>query len=113
MVLEFVSTQPPPEARSFLGELAPLLNELSMPCSNAAVLTAFSPPGLELGGEEAHAVQLTPDEALDTAWEEPAVFAGCSTKGQVGASPAQSIHFVKNDAARPGASGGASTGAST
>jgi nitrate reductase delta subunit len=67
---------------------------------------------LELSGEKAHAVKVTPDEAIDAAWEEPVAFDGCSSKGQARPGQAQPIHFVKsrtasashNVAAHPGVS---------
>lgn len=101
VVLEFVSTQPPAQARDFLGEMAhifnAIFNALQQRKSNyASVLGAL----LELAGEKAHAVKVVPDEPLDAAWEEPVVFDGCSSKGQTKPGEAQPIHFVKNDASR-------------
>ncbi len=100
VVLEFVSTQPPKEARAFLGEMAHIFNAIFNALQQrkspyASVLGAL----LELSGEKAHAIKVTPDEAIDTAWEEPVVFDGCSSKGQAKPGQAQPIHFVKNDAA--------------
>ncbi|MBU0588861.1 MAG: nitrate reductase molybdenum cofactor assembly chaperone [Gammaproteobacteria bacterium] len=101
VVLEFVSTQPPREARAFLAEMAHIFNAISNALQQrksayASVLGAL----LELAGEKAHAVKVVPDEALDTAWEEPVVFDGCSTKGQAKPNQAQPIHIVRNEAAR-------------
>ena len=101
VVLEFVSTQPPKEARAFLGEMAHIFNAIFNALQQrqspyAAVLGAL----LELAGEKAHAVKITPDEDMDKAWEEPVVFDGCSTKGQAGPGQTQPIHFVKNETAR-------------
>jgi nitrate reductase delta subunit len=101
VVLEFVSTQPPKEAREFLGEMAHIFNAIFNALQQrqspyAAVLGAL----LELAGEKAHAVKITPDEDMDKAWEEPVVFDGCSTKGQAAPGLAQPIHFVKNETAR-------------
>jgi nitrate reductase delta subunit len=101
VVLEFVSTQPPKEARAFLGEMAHIFNAIFNALQQrqspyAAVLGAL----LELAGEKAHAVKITPDEDMDKAWEEPVVFDGCSTKGQAAPGQAQPIHFVKNETAR-------------
>ena len=101
VVLEFVSTQPPREARAFLSEDgAHPQRHLSMPCSSvraayASVLGAL----LELSGEKATAVKVMPDEALDDSWEEPVVFDGCSSKGQARPGQAQPIHFVKTQSA--------------
>jgi nitrate reductase delta subunit len=97
-VLEFVSTQPPPQARAFLGEMAHIFNAIfnalqQRGSAYASVVGAL----LEISGERAHAVKVAPDEALDTAWEEPAAFAGCSANGQAGAGRAQPIHFVRNE----------------
>jgi len=101
VVLEFVSTQPPKEARAFLAEMAHIFNAIfnalqQRQSAYASVLGAL----LELAGEKAHAVKVVPDEPLDTAWEEPVVFDGCSTNGQAKPGQAQPIHFVKNDLAR-------------
>ena len=101
-VLEFVSTQPPKEARAFLSEMAHIFNALFSALQQrhspyASVLGAL----LELSGEKAQAVKVIADEALDSSWEEPVVFDGCSTKGQ--AKPAtnpptyQPMHFVKHN----------------
>ena len=113
VVLEFVSTQPPKEARAFLGEMAHIFNAIfnalqQRESGYASILGAL----LEIAGEKAHAVKVTPDEPLDTAWEEPVVFDGCSTKGQSKPGDPQPIHFVKNDAARASANAAAHTGAS-
>jgi nitrate reductase delta subunit len=113
VVLEFVSTQPPKEARAFLGEMAHIFNAIFNALQQrdtryASVLGAL----LEIAGEKAHAVKVTPDEPMDTVWEEPVVFDGCSTKGQAKPGDAQPIHFVKNDAARASARNAAYPGAS-
>lgn len=97
VVLEFVSTQPPREARAFLGEMAHIFNAIfnalqKRDSAYACVLGAL----LELAGEKAHAVKITPDEPLDASWEEPVVFDGCSNKGQGGRDQTQPINFVKS-----------------
>jgi nitrate reductase delta subunit len=107
VVLEFVSTQPPKEARAFLGEMAHIFNAIfnalqQRNSAYASVLGAL----LELAGEKAHAVKVVADEPLDTAWEEPVVFDGCSVKGQGKPDATQPIHFVKK-ATAPAASAGA------
>ena len=112
-VLEFVSTQPPKEARAFLGEMDHILNAIfnalqQRESSYASVLGAL----LEIAGEKAHAVKVTPDEPIDAAWEEPVVFDGCSTKGQANPGQVQPIHFVKKDAAHSTAKAVAHSGAS-
>lgn len=101
VVLEFVSTQPPKEARAFLGEMAHIFNAIfnglqQRHSAYASVIGAL----LEISGESAHAVKVVADEPIDAVWEEPAVFDGCSTKGQAKPGQTQPIHFVKNDAAR-------------
>ncbi|MDD5336757.1 MAG: nitrate reductase molybdenum cofactor assembly chaperone [Rhodoferax sp.] len=111
VVLEFVSTQPPREARAFLGEMAHIFNAIfnalqQRQSAYASVLGAL----LELSGGRAHAVKVVPDEAIDTSWEEPVVFDGYSIKGQAKPGQAQPIHFVKNDAARSNAGAAAPAG---
>lgn len=96
-VLEFASTQPPKQARAFLGELAALLNALhtalvARRSRYAAVIAAV----LELAGERVRHVALPPEEALDDAWAEPPAFGGCSTHGQSGAPAVQPVHFVRD-----------------
>ncbi|MDO9197347.1 nitrate reductase molybdenum cofactor assembly chaperone [Rhodoferax sp.] len=113
VVLEFVSTQPPKEARAFLGEMAHIFNAIFSALAKsespyASVIGAL----LEIAGETTHAVKVVPDEPLDVAWEEPVVFDGCSTKGQAKPGEAQPIHFVKNEAIRAGAKAAAQQGAS-
>ena len=103
VVLEFVSTQPPAEARAFLSEMAHIFNAIFAALQQrnsayASVLGAL----LELSGEKAHPVKVVPDEPLDTTWEEPVVFDGCSVKGQTKPGQAQPIHFVKTDTAKTG-----------
>ncbi|HOE43699.1 MAG TPA: nitrate reductase molybdenum cofactor assembly chaperone [Rhodoferax sp.] len=100
VVLEFVSTQPPTEARAFLSEMAHIFNAIFNALQQrssmyASVLGAL----LELSGEKAHPVKIVADEPLDTTWEEPVVFDGCAVKGQTKPDQAQPIHFVKTDAA--------------
>lgn len=104
VVLEFVSTQPPVEARAFLGEIAHIFNAIfsaldKLDSAYASVIGAL----LEIAGETAHAVKVTPDEPVDATWEEPVVFDGCSTKGQAKPGEAQPIHFVKHVASPSGA----------
>jgi nitrate reductase delta subunit len=101
VVLEFVSTQPPKEARAFLGEMAHILNAIfsalvKRQSAYASVLGAL----LEIAGEKAQAVKVAEDEPLDQSWEEPAVFGGCSTEGQAKPGQPQPIRIVKNEAQR-------------
>ena len=113
VMLEFASTQTPQIARAFLGEMAHLLNAIFNALQQrkspyASVLGAL----LELAGEQARAVKVEPDEAIDAAWEEPPVFDGCSSKGQGKAGQAQPITFVRNEASGLRASGAAHNGVS-
>ena len=103
-VVEFCSTQPPRQAREFLGEIAHILNAIfsalqQRQSAYACVLAAL----LELAGEKASAVPVKPDEAIDSAWEEPVVFDGCSTKGQASPGQPQPIHIVRPRVASSGA----------
>jgi nitrate reductase delta subunit len=113
VVLEFVSTQPPKEARAFLSEMAHIFNAIfnalqQRESAYASVLGAL----LELAGEKARAVKVATDEPLDTSWEEPVVFDGCSTKGQAKPGEATPIHFIKNAATQTGVHASATTGVS-
>jgi nitrate reductase delta subunit len=106
-VLEFVSTQPPREARAFLAEIVHILNALFGALSRrdsayASLLGAL----IELAGERAQAVEPRSEEALDESWAEPVVFDGCSAKGQAKPGQAQPIRVVRKDTpnnAQPGA----------
>ena len=105
VVLQFVSTQPPLEARAFLAEMAHIFNAIFNALQQrstpyASVLGAL----MELAGEKAHAVKVAPDEPLDAAWEEPVVFDGCSVKGQTKPDQAQPMNFVKKVPTATGAS---------
>ncbi|MEX0957696.1 MAG: nitrate reductase molybdenum cofactor assembly chaperone [Burkholderiales bacterium] len=96
VVLEFVSTQPPREARDFLGEIAHILNTLfsalqTRESAYASVIGAL----LELAGEQAQAVKLAAEPPLDESWAEPPVFDGCSTKGQASPGRPQPIQIVR------------------
>ena len=98
-VLEFVSTQPPREARAFLGEMAHILNAMfgalqQRASPYASVLGAL----LELAGEKAQAVKPAAEPTLDESWVEPPVFDGCSSKGQAKPGQPQPIHLVRKNA---------------
>jgi len=104
VVLEFASTQPAREARAFLCEMAHILNAIFAALQQrqspyASVLGAL----LELAGEQAKAVTITPDEPIDQSWQEPAVFDGCSVKGQAGPGQTQPIQIIRKNAATAGA----------
>ena len=95
-VLEFVSTQPPVEARAFLGEMAHIFNAifgalLKRNSPYASVLGAL----IELSGEKAQPVEPAPEEAIDESWAEPVVFDGCSSKGQAKPGEPQPINIVR------------------
>ena len=99
-VLEFASTQPAALAKSFLGEVAHILNAifsalLKRESPYASVVAAV----LELAGQKAQAVPFTADEPMDEAWAEPEAFNGCSSRGQSRPGQAQPIHIVRRDAA--------------
>ena len=102
-VLEFVSTQPPREARAFLGETAHILNAIfgalqQRRSAYAGVLGAL----LELAGETAQPVKPAAEEPLDESWAEPPVFDGCSSKGQARPGQPQPVHLVRAST-KPGA----------
>jgi len=102
-VLEFVSTQPPREARAFLAEMAHIFNAIfgalrQRDSAYASVLGAL----LELAGEKAQPIAPAAEEPLDESWAEPVVFDGCSSKGQARPGQAQPIHVVRKNA-QPGA----------
>ncbi len=98
VVLEYASTQPPREARAFLGEMAHIFNALFQALQQrgsayAAVLGAL----LELAGEKPQAVTIAAEEPIDSAWAEPVVFDGCSSKGQARPEQPQPIRIVRKD----------------
>lgn len=103
-VLEFVSTQPPAEAKAFLSEMAHIINAIfnalqQRQSTYASITRAL----LELAGEKVQAVKLAQDEPLDTAWEEPVVFDGCSSKGQAKPDQPQPINIIPKDGSSKGA----------
>jgi nitrate reductase delta subunit len=99
-LLEFASTQPPREARDFLGEMTHILKALFSALlirksAYASVVGAL----IEVAGGTAEAVDIAPEVPIDESWAEPAVFGGCSTEGQSrpgNAGQAQPVQFVKN-----------------
>ena len=95
-VLEFVSTQPPREARAFLSEIAHILNALfGALCKRDSAYASVVGALIELAGERAQAVEVPVEEPLDESWAEPVVFDGCSAKGQAKPGRAQPIHVVR------------------
>ena len=104
-LLEFVSTQPPREAKAFLGEMAHIFNAIfaalvQRDSAYASVLGAL----LELAGEKAQPIKPPAEEPLDESWAEPVVFDGCSSKGQAKPGQAQPIHIVRANKVATGAS---------
>jgi nitrate reductase molybdenum cofactor assembly chaperone NarJ/NarW len=98
VVLEFASTQPPRQARAFLGETAHIVRAIfsalvERQSPYASVLAAV----LEAVGERAQQVRVDlPEEpTLDEAWAEPAAFGGCSTEGQAKPGQPQPIQIVR------------------
>ena len=110
VVLQYASTQPPAQARAFLGEFAHILQViftalLRREAPHAVVLAAL----LDLAGEKAQAVHVPPEPELDETWAEPVAFDGCSTQGQARAGQAQPIQIVRKPARQAdSASSGAS-----
>lgn len=95
-VLEFASTQPPREARAFLGEIAHLVNALfgallARGSRYASVMGAL----LDMAGEKARPVELPQEPALDESWAEPPAFEGCSTRGQARPGEPQPVRMVR------------------
>jgi len=99
-VLEFVSTQPPREARAFLGEMSHIFNAIfgalqQQGSAYASVLGAL----LELAGEKAQPVAPPAEVPLDESWAEPPVFDGCSTQGQARPGQPQPVRVVRRTSA--------------
>lgn len=129
VVLQYASTQPAPQAREFLREIAHILQAifsalLKRGSAYASVLAAL----LDLAGEPAQAVKLPDDgpqagcaarpprgyeqsgEAtfahepeLDDTWAEPPAFGGCSTQGQARPGQPQPVQIVRTHRPTPGA----------
>jgi nitrate reductase delta subunit len=104
VVLEFVSTQPPREARAFLNEMTHIFNAIfstlqQRQSAYASVIGAL----LELAGEQAQAVKVAPEEPLDATWAEPPAFDGCSPKGQGRPDRPQPIRIVRKENSQKGA----------
>jgi nitrate reductase molybdenum cofactor assembly chaperone NarJ/NarW len=96
IVLEFASTQPPAQARSFLRELGHLLQVIFTTLQKrqspyASVIASV----LELAGEKAQAVSVPEDPTVDESWAEPAAFSGCDMAGQRRPDAPQPVHFVR------------------
>lgn len=96
VVLEYASTQPPAEARDFLGEVAHILNVIFSALDQrqsryASALGAL----IELAGETAQAVKVPDEEPIDQSWAEPEAFDGCSPAAQARRGQAQPIQIVR------------------
>ena len=96
VVLQYASTQPPAQARAFLGEIAHILQVifsalLRREAAHACVLAAL----LDLAGEKAQAVAVPPEPEMDESWAEPMAFDGCSTQGQARPGQPQPIQIVR------------------
>jgi len=105
VVLELPPLQPPEVARSFLGEMAHILNALfsallARGTPYASVVAAI----LEVSGQQAQSVPVAPEPEIDESWDEPAAFDGCSNRGQAKPGQPQPLHFVRNPRASQGAS---------
>src|SRR5690606_25699288 len=102
-VLEFVSTQPPREAKGFLSEIAHLLDALHAALAKRASPYAAVPAALlALAGQHPQAgAQAPADPPLDESWEEPAAFDGCSTQGQARPGQPQPVHIVRRNPTPP------------
>lgn len=108
-VLEFVSTQPPVEAKAFLGEMAHIFKAIFAALAQresayASTLGAL----LDLAGasppQHVQPTQAAAEESLDATWAEPVVFAGCSSAGQAAPGQPQPIHIVRAPSGAQGAS---------
>lgn len=100
VVVEFASVLDPRRARSFLAEMAEILNTL-----HAGMVRRGSPHAcvvealLDIAGERVHAVAVPPDAPVDSTWSEPVVFDGCSTAGQSRPDGTQPIRFFPHSPA--------------
>lgn len=105
VVLQYASTQPPAQARSFLAEMAHIFNAIFNALDKresryASVLGAL----IEIAGETARAAAVAPDEPIDESWVEPMAFDGCSTQGQAKPGQPQPIRIVRKNPPAQGAS---------
>jgi nitrate reductase delta subunit len=96
VVLQYASTQPPAQAKAFLGEITHILQVifsalLQRESAHACVLAAL----LDLAGERAQAVSVPAEPELDASWAEPMAFDGCSTQGQARPGQPQPIQIVR------------------
>jgi len=108
VLLEFASTQPPGQAREFLGETVHILQSI-----HAALHTRGSPyaavlaAAIELAGETVRQPDAlsrrAPEPPLDESWQEPEAFDGCASPQPAQPGNPQPIQIVR----RPASAGGA------
>ena len=96
VMLEFVSTQPPREARHFLDEIGHLLNAIFgalrlRGSPYASVLGAL----LDMAGREAQPIEPAREPEIDESWAEPPAFEGCSKQGQARPGEPQPVRIVR------------------
>lgn len=95
VVLEFASSQPSVQARSFLSETAHIVraiySALSVRQSGYACVLASV---LELVGESVQTVPVEQEPEIDEQWQEPEVFGGCSSVGQTKPGEPQPIKIM-------------------
>jgi nitrate reductase delta subunit len=104
VVLEFASTQPPAQARAFLGETTHILNAIfSALRQRGSPYASLLGAAIELAGERAQAVPVAPEPPVDESWAEPQAFGGCSTSGQASPSQSRPIRIVRKENASQGA----------
>ena len=103
-ILEFASTQPPREARAFLGEMVHILNAIfGALCKRESAYASVLGAVIELAGEKARPVEPAAEDPLDESWAEPPVFDGCSSKGQSKPGAPVPIHIIRGTSAAQGA----------
>jgi nitrate reductase molybdenum cofactor assembly chaperone NarJ/NarW len=104
VMLEFISTQPPREARNFLDEIGHLLNAIFGALQlrgspYASVLGAL----LDMAGRAAQPVEPAREPEIDESWADPPAFDGCSKQGQARPGEPQPVRIVrKTDNPRQG-----------
>jgi nitrate reductase delta subunit len=94
VVLEFASTQPPAQARAFLGETAHIVRAIhTVLAERSSPWSAVPAAILDLAGEPAGRVALTQEQSrepdVDEAWAEPPAFGGepCPPRRPAGPQP--------------------------
>jgi nitrate reductase delta subunit len=103
VLLEFASTQPPQQAREFLGETAHILQSIHAAlCARRSPYAAALAAVIELAGESARkpgadAMPVPEDAPLDQSWQEPSAFDGCANANPMPQQPGspQTIQIVR------------------